>query len=332
MAEMIRQSVRIDSGVVVAGQSLHIAIDVHARADALNRQQPLALVCLPGGGMNRRYFDLRAGDLQAADGDDSYSFAAQMTRRGFIVIAVDHPGIGDSDRPQDGYALTPNVIAEANERAVMQVLQSLRSGGLLPGLEPLPGLQSILVGHSMGALMSVLQQSAHANHRAIALLGFSTRGLPEFVPPQARELAADMAAVRAQLVPLARATFVEPYPAVKTAAKRSDDLYGGAAAEPAGVAALKAAVDRILPVPAFLSMIPGNVLPEARALKVPVFIGVGERDMVGPPREIPASFEASTDITLLVLPETGHSHFLFASRHRLFDRLADWAQSVSHLS
>lgn len=327
MAEHIRQSLRIDSGVAVDGQSQHIAIDVHARPDTLDRRRPVALVCLPGGGMNRRYYD-----LQAAGGDDSYSFAAQMSRRGFIVVAVDHPGIGDSDRPEDGYRLTPDVIAEANERAIAQVLDQLKAGSLTSDLVALPDLQSILLGHSMGALMTVFQQSGHRHHRAIAVLGFATRGLPEFIPPQARELASDMNAVRQQLVLLARATFVEPYPAVKTSARRSDDLYGGAAAESAGVAALKAAIDRILPVPAFLSMIPGNVLPEAQQIDVPVFIGVGERDMVGPPREIPASFSASRDITLLVLPETGHSHFLFASRHRLFDRLANWAQSISHLS
>jgi hypothetical protein len=34
------------------------------------------------------------------------------------------------------------------------------------------------------------------------------------------------------------------------------------------------------------------------------------------------------DLTLLVLPETGHSHFLFATRALLFRRIAQWLGAV----
>jgi pimeloyl-ACP methyl ester carboxylesterase len=92
--------------------------------------------------------------------------------------------------------------------------------------------------------------------------------------------------------------------------------------------ALKQVTDALLPMCAFLSMIPGNVLPEARQIASPVFLGVGEFDMVGPTHEVPASFTASRDVTLHVIPDTGHSHFLFPSRIELFDRLAAWARTV----
>jgi pimeloyl-ACP methyl ester carboxylesterase len=95
------------------------------------------------------------------------------------------------------------------------------------------------------------------------------------------------------------------------------------------VQALKAASgEPVLPLPAYHSMLPGNVAFEAAQIDVPVFLGVGERDMVGPPHQVPAAFTKSSDVTLLVLPEAGHSHFLFPSRKRLFDRLATWARSV----
>src|SRR3546814_5630995 len=74
-------------------------------------------------------------------------------------------------------------------------------------------------------------------------------------------------------------------------------------ADPKGVAALKAATDCMLPVPATLSMVPGNVAPEAAGITVPVFLGVGGRDMVGPVHQVSPAFSASSDVTLLVLPE-----------------------------
>jgi hypothetical protein len=43
---------------------------------------------------------------------------------------------------------------------------------------------------------------------------------------------------------------------------------------------------------------------------------------------VPASYPGSADITLLVLPATGHAHFLFDSRHHLFDRAASWCEAI----
>ena len=323
MAQLIRQTLRIDSGIAVGDvASLHLAVEVQVDPQALRRERTAAVVCLPGGGMNRRYYDLRTAN------DDSYSFAAQMALRGFIVVLVDHPGVGESDRPSDGYALTHEVITRAEDNAVEQVLAGLRAGTLIAGLAPLPDLRSIIVGHSMGAMLACLQQVSSGRHAGVAALGFGTRGLPGFLPRRARELSHDVAAVRAELVSLAKSMFVEPYPVIRSDA-RSSELYGsGGKAEAAGIAALKAAGDCVLPVPALLSMLPDNIVSDTNRITVPIFIAAGERDMVGNVHEIPASFSASRDVTLLVLPETGHSHFLFATRHQLFKRLADWAQSV----
>ena len=284
---------------------------------------PTALVCLAGGNMNRRYFDLQV------DGDDSFSFAAQMTARGFLVVTIDHLGLGDSSRPADGFALTPDVLARANAHAAAELLSRLREGRLAADVPALPTLRSLGVGHSMGAMLTTLQQAQFAQHAGIALLGFSTRGLPKFVPEDVRALAADVPAVRARLVEFARRMFVVPYPRIQAPAGRNTELFGSAAADPRGVAALKAATDCLLPVPAFLSMIPGNVAPEAARIDVPVLLGLGERDMAGPPEEAPRAFAASPAVRLEVLPGAGHSHVLFASRVGLIDRLAEWASSIA---
>ena len=110
---------------------------------------------------------------------------------------------------------------------------------------------------------------------------------------------------------------------------QSNSLFAGAAAEARGVEAIKAARDKMLPVTAFMSMLPGNVAPEAAQIEVPLFLALGERDIAGPPHQIPAAFTKSRDLSLHILPETGHSHFLFPARTGLFNRLGGWARLVA---
>ena len=283
----------------------------------------IALVCLAGGNMNRRYYDLQV------EGDPDFNFATQMTSRGFVVVTIDHLGLGESSRPADGYALTADVIVRANARATGEILARLRAGRLADHLQALPNLRSVGVGHSMGAMLTVLQQAQARQHAGVVLLGFSTRGLPEFVPEDVRLLAAtDVAALRERLAEFARRLFVVPYPRLRGSGGGNAALYGSSGADARGVAALKSATDCLLPVPAFLSMVPGNVAPEAARIDVPVLLMLGEHDMAGPPAEAPRAFGASPDVRLEILPGAGHSHFLFASRQKLFDELARWADGV----
>ena len=316
---LLRARLRVDAGVELAGEgALQVAVEVLAPPDP----KPVALVCLPGGGMNRRYFDLQVPN------DDSYSFAAQMAARGFICVLIDPLGVGDSSRPADSYTLTAEVLTGANAAATESILDKLKKGTLVKELTAIPKVASVGVGHSMGAMLTITQQALARQHRGIAVLGFSTRGLPEYLVGEARELAKDLVAARREVVRLARATFRTDYPVIG----RTEDgasLYAGKTAEPAGVEAIKAARQPLLPVTAFMSMLPGNVAPEAAAIDVPVFVGLGERDMAGPPQDAPKAFTSSPAVTLEVLPGAGHSHFLFASRVRLFERLAAWALGLT---
>lgn len=312
---------RLTTALVLPGEpALKVAAEVFV--PALLASPPVALVCLPGGAMNRGYFNLQSQD------DESYSFAAAMTARGFIVITIDHLGVGDSDKPADSYALTLERIAQANADATAQLLNGLRDGSLIATQPALPTLQSIGVGHSMGAMVTTVQQALAQQHAGIALLGFSTRGLPEYVSAEARELSKDSLAVRAETVRLARQMFLTDYPSIRVT-QESKVVYGGSNAEPAGMLALKPAIEKLLPVPAYQSMLPGNIAPEAAQITVPVFLGLGDKDMAGSPHAIPAAFPCSRDVSLLVLPGTGHNHFVFASRHLLFERLAVWARMIA---
>jgi len=81
-------------------------------------------------------------------------------------------------------------------------------------------------------------------------------------------------------------------------------------------------------VPALFSMLPGCAAPWAAEVRVPVFLGIGDRDITGPPHEIPASFPQSRDVTLYVLPGTGHSHFAHPTCVGLFERVGRWLEAL----
>jgi len=307
---------RIEVGALLPGEgTLSIAADVFLPARPA--AAPAALFCLPGGAMNRHYFD-----LQGAGG---FSFAAALTACGFIVVTLDHLGVGDSSRPRAGFALTPDLLADANARAVSALTAELRSGAL--GEAAPAALPTIGVGHSMGAMLTVMQQARHASHAALVVLGFSSRGLAAALSPEELRYADDPAGARANLVRLAQLRGGDPYPEVPRSAQ-GRELFAGDTADRRGVDALQRARDRLLLTAGEFSMIPGSCVPECAAIEVPVLLALGDRDMAGPPEAIPASYPRSPGVTLLVLPGTGHAHFLFPARAQLFERVASWCRAV----
>ena len=310
---------RIDTGLHVGRDTDTLKLAVELQLPQQIPAAPVLLACVPGGGMNRRYWDLRPDD-----GDTSYSFAAQMTARGLLVLLIDPIGIGDSDWTGDGWALRPELLAEAQHAASAAVCTGLREGSLIAGLPAMPTLQSLGVGHSLGALLTIVQQARHASHAGIAVLGFSCDGLPDYLVPEARALIGDTKTFRARLPELARAQFGEPFAVIKPS-RSSTGLFAAERAEMKGMLALRPAAAPVLAVGATQAMFPGNAAPEAAAITVPVFIAVGELDLAGPAQRIPASFAACPDLVLHVLPQAGHSHFLFPARHGLYARLAVWA-------
>src|ERR1700749_170335 len=96
------------------GELIWLGAGIEARAIA-----PVMVVCLPGGGMSRRYFDLPV---------PGYSMAAYLAQRGILVVTLDHPGIGESDVPDDAWALTPEMVADVDAEAVRQIQRQLASG------------------------------------------------------------------------------------------------------------------------------------------------------------------------------------------------------------
>jgi alpha-beta hydrolase superfamily lysophospholipase len=307
---------RIEVGALFPEEpSLSVAADIFLPPQVA--LQPVALFCLPGGGMNRHYFHLL--------GEGGFSFAEHLTAQGFIVVTLDHLGVGDSSRPRDGFALTPDLLARVNAYAMELIRAQLRGGQL--GQGALPQLRSVGIGHSMGAMLTVMQQAHHGGHAALGVFGFGTRGLRSALSPEELAFADDPQGARANLVRLARLRGPDPYPLVPRSAQ-GRELFAGESADRRGVEALQRARASLLLTAGEFSMIPGSCAPECAAVDTPVLLVLGDRDMAGAPHEAPASYPSSPDVTLLVLPATGHAHFLFPARAQLFERVAQWCRTV----
>jgi pimeloyl-ACP methyl ester carboxylesterase len=75
-------------------------------------------------------------------------------------------------------------------------------------------------------------------------------------------------------------------------------------------------------------MVRGASRAELSSIDVPLFLGVGDADITGPPERLPGDFPGARDVTLYVLPDSGHNHNVAPTRQQLWDRIARWIRSV----
>jgi pimeloyl-ACP methyl ester carboxylesterase len=302
---VITCTLRVDVADVAPAGVRTLAVDIHEPESVGAR--PTVCVCIPGGGMSRGYFD-----LQPPPELGNYSMARHLVDRGFVVVTVDPPAVGESDVPDDGYTLTPELVADVNAHAIEQVLARW------------PGAFRVGVGHSAGALLTVVQQARRQTYGALGLLGFGSGGHDRFaLSTEELGVGDDPDELRAAIVDLTRQRFGRPLPRGSTAT--SDFLLGGMSVPEAALDALGAVKSALLAVVGLTSMIPGSVAREMAAIDVPVFLGLGEHDIAGDPHGIPAYFRGCHDLTLFVLAATGHNHNVAPAREVLWDRLARWA-------
>jgi pimeloyl-ACP methyl ester carboxylesterase len=327
---MNRIDLRIDvsSAVPLAGRHEVAMTAFLPSADSLG-SKPIAIFASPGGGYTRHYYDIQL------PGHSGYSQAEAHVRSGFIFVAYDHLGVGDSTTEHLGDYSVPQ-LAAANDAAVREVTRRLVTGTLSDGLPPLPNLACIGIGQSMGGCVTVVMQGRHATFDAIAPLGFSAlhtvlpqrdaaerqRGLDHHLRVGSRDVAQISVAEASQGV----VDFVYPFhwedvPADIVAA----DMVGGfplrKTAPPWG--------SLTVPPCAVTMMTPGVVAQEARAIKVPVLIGVGERDVCPDPHAEPSAYTGSGDVSLFIVPRMAHMHNFASSRQQLWSRIERWARRVA---
>lgn len=303
------------------GEAWAMAVDVFVPDPGTVPQHPVVLCCLPGGGVDRRYYDLRVAS------DDTYSFARHLTRHGITVVVCDHLGVGESsEAPAE--QLTVEVLAAAAHRAMTAVVAEFAADAL-----------SVGVGHSMGAMLTVEQQATHRTHGALALLGFGNRGLPDLLHPDVVALAGDPEELRRRIPELWRRQQEERAaapPPPPEANPRRDGRRAGAPFFhgehlPEDVVAAVKGISAAAPgMAALTSMVPGSVKREMASIDVPMLLANGELDFTGPIHEIASGFASCHDLTLLELPGAGHSHHAFPARLQLWERLAAWTRSLPY--
>ena len=267
------------------------------------------LYCLPGGGMSRRYFDLDA---------PGFSMAEHLAAQGFVVVPLDHPGVGDSAPPADPWTLTPPVVADADTAAIAELQQRL--GGI-----------GIGVGHSMGGMLAVTVQARHKLFAGLGLLGFAHSDhyelteLAAFMTDEERAVVGDSQAIAEQLVDLAKIRFGRPLPQGSTT--RSDFLLAGMPVPEAGLTALDRSASTMLACCGLGAMLK-CAAPDVKVIDVPVFLGFGEHDITGNARATADALARCPDITLFELAGAGHNHNVAPNRTVLWDRLATWATTI----
>ncbi len=290
------------TNVVAAG----LAASVIEPDGATNGQ---VLYCLPGGGMSRRYFDLDA---------PGWSMAEHLADRGFVVVPIDHPAVGDSPAPDDPWTLTPAVVADADTAAVRELHDRL--GGVPIG-----------VGHSMGGMLTVTVQARHRLYAGLALLGYAhsdhyeQTALAAHLNAEERSLIGDPDAIARRLVDLAHARFGRPLP--QNTSPASDFVIGGMKVPREGLEALGRAQSNLLACCGLASMLKCTIA-DVREIDVPVFLGFGEHDITGNARATADALPRCPDFTLFELAGSGHNHNVASNRTLLWDRLATWAESA----
>lgn len=318
----MKQFVRLEEQIVVDvpgfSETDRITVAAHLvlPSDWEISAEPIVFFCFPGGSLNRFYFDLEPG------GQHGLSFAAAMAARGHVCVLIDHPGIGASSRPHDGFALDPPTVARIDAEVVAAIRARLVTG--LRGHKALSGLRSIGVGHSMGGMLTGVMQAHHAPFEAIAILGSNPFGALEILMDALKHLADDPQATRENLAGTLKSLGAEPYKDMISSPGPTSLFEEG---DKIGQAAIAGIRTELLTVCGMFSMIPGSWKPEAAIIDVPLFLAFGDDDLCRRPYDVPSCFTASPEIALSILKDTGHNHFAFASRFYLFDRVERWARN-----
>lgn len=312
----MRAIVRIDvSDAAGLGESLGVAATIVAPEDGSDNA--VVFFGFPGGGYNRRYYDLQL------PGHAAYSQAEFHAQRGQVFVALDHLGTGESDVPRR--ALTFEDVARVNQLAAAEVVRRLEAGEAAPGLPPLTVDTAVAMGQSYGAFLLIIGQAHHPVFDGIAILGYSAvRAGTPWSPSLTIE---DLLSLRAgngldhPMTPYFHRTDV-PQDIVVADMTKLEGTAGSAAPWstahfPGGPALVHDRNPRD----------PGVIAAEATAVRCPVLIGCGEVDVVADPQNEPSAYRRSGHVTVTVVEGMAHMHNFAGTRERLWRSIEGWVAS-----
>jgi pimeloyl-ACP methyl ester carboxylesterase len=341
------RSIDLDVDVTEAaglGEPAHVTLTVTVPDQV--PAEPVVCFGKPGGGYARGYYTVDLpGPAQGAQ-------ATWHAERGWIFVALDHLGVGDSSQ-HDPERLSYTPVVAANQAAEAEVRQRLASGTLVEGLGPIDGALTIGIGQSMGGCLTVLQQGRYHCYDGMGVLGYSAvhthpptaPGAPPIVMPwvprdtflsdgiftngpelteQAELAAAQLGDDSGEVSNAEGMAWGFHYDDVDLEIVRRD-LGGfpgrGGDVPPWGSATVPATV-------AMWCLSPGSVLTEAAAIRSPVLVALGERDVLVDPRGEVRAYESARSVDFFVCPRMGHMHNFAGTRELFWRRIETWTEWV----
>jgi alpha-beta hydrolase superfamily lysophospholipase len=282
----------------------------HARA---------VLVCLAGGTYDKHYWHLEVPD------HPGYSFAEHLAARGYVVVAVDHLGVGDSSDVNGPAGL--ELLMRGYADVARQIRERLVAGTLVDGV-PAGALPIVGVGHSMGACLTTMVQADANCYDAVVLLGYGV----EVANVDHAVAADDLATSIRENYEMLRSFAGAEEGATSWLLSRvplRDNFYATDVPE-AVIAADDAHVSR-LPSQANAEVISsGFVAGYAERIEVPIFLGLGaSRDVAPDPHAELTNYTSSSDLSLYLVEGSAHCHNMSGNRHTLWDRIASWVPTVT---
>ena len=337
MAERVELQLDVTNALAL-GEPAHFAATI-VLPDALP-EVPVIAFAKPGGSYTRAYYthDL-PGPARGAQAD--YHAA-----RGWIFVAMDHLGTGESSRHAAQH-LDFAHCTRAAMAAEQQVLTRLANGVLLPDLPPVLQPVRIGIGQSTGGSLAIVQQALHRSYDGLAVLGFSAAyNRPATAPGEAPVVspwysryampqdagaainpAALAAAEREAAGQSAWASLAWSFHYDDVAAEVVErDLahyHAIVAGRPAPADAHREPWNAYSTPEeaARFVLTPGVVASEAAAVAVPVLAAMGERDLVVDPAGEARAYRSAASFDLFVCPRLGHMHNFGGTRHLFWERI-----------
>jgi pimeloyl-ACP methyl ester carboxylesterase len=347
MREPVELTVDVTDAAAL-GMAAQTAVTVFL-PDGAPADPPVVCFAFPGGGYCRRYYS-----FDVTDGSRGGE-AGFHTDRGWIFVACDHLGFGDSTVPP-GNALNYENIARGNHATVDAVMRKLESGTLLDGYPPIRGATKIGIGQSMGGCFTIVAQGQFGTFDGVGILGYSgihtvvpsRPGAPPAVWPwivRGSDLGNPRILNQAALA-AAAAPPLGSQESLAAAATQGEHPFAWSFHyddEPADIVALdmEAAAGTAQPLPAWRSattpscgitmVAPGTVALEAASIAVPVLVAVGERDVVPDPWMEPKAFKSAGDVSVFVCPRMGHMHNFAHTRLQFWQRIHAFGTGVAEM-
>jgi hypothetical protein len=328
------------------GEPAHLALTGTA-PDALDTE-PVVCFAKPGAGYSRGYYTT---DLPGP-GHGRGSQANWHAARGWIVVAVDHLGVGDSSQ-HDPEALTFSRVVAASQAAETDVRQKLAAGALMEGLGPIERSVTVGLGQSMGGSLTIVQQGRFHCYDGIGVLGYSALhthpptapGTPPLALPWVPRdtMPSDGVTPNAPSLAEAAGVYGAAAPSTEPAATVTDPMAWGFHYDDVDRAVVRRDLDGFparngelppwgsatIPMTVALWCVsPGSVLTEAAAVRSPVLVALGERDVLVDPRGEVRAYESASSVDYFVCPKMAHMHNFAGTRELFWRRIETWAAWV----